>query len=98
MFRSGFAYIDARDGAQAVRRSLDSKSTGHQVYNVANADSTFVAPTAELVKKVFPNIPYHPVDKNPRHSLISIEKIRKDLGFEPEYNWQDEAKKQANLA
>lgn len=96
ILRSGFAYIDARDGAQSIRRSLDSTATGHHVYNIANADSAFVAPTAELVKKVFPNIPYHPVDKNPRHSLISIEKARKELGYEPEFNWQDEAKRQAN--
>ena len=37
-----FGYIDARDGAQAIRKGLEAKYTGHHQYLIANSvRSTF---------------------------------------------------------
>ena len=90
---SGFCYIDPRDCAQGFRLALESSLTGTHVFNIANADSTHTMPTAELAKKVFPNVQYTPATDNPREGLIDIRKARKMLGFDPKYDWQSEVKK-----
>lgn len=89
---SGFGYIDPRDCAQAFRLAIESSLKGKHVFNIANADSTYTQPTAELAKKVFPNVPYKQ-EKHDRESLISIKKAREVLGYEPKYDWQSEVKK-----
>ncbi|ORX37740.1 hypothetical protein BD324DRAFT_578376 [Kockovaella imperatae] len=90
---NGFGYIDPRDCAQAFRLSLEKPLKGTHVFNIANADSTYTAPTADLVKKVFPTVQYTAETDNPRESLISIKKAREVLGYEPKYDWQSEITK-----
>lgn len=46
----------------------------------------------ELVKVAFPNVKYSPT-QGPNDTLLSIDKARKELGFDPQHRWQDEAKK-----
>lgn len=90
---SGFCYIDPRDCAQAFRLAIESSLTGAHVFNIANADTTHVRPTAELVEMIFPGIPYKPDTDDPREGLISIKKAREVLGYAPKYNWQSEVKR-----
>jgi nucleoside-diphosphate-sugar epimerase len=72
---------------------LEKPLTGAHVFNIANADTCYVAPTAELAQRVFPNVKYTPDTSDPREGLISIKKAREVLGYDPKYTWQDEAKK-----
>ena len=82
-----WAYIDARDGAQAVRRALEAEITGAEVFVIANADTVMSRPNAELVAEVFPAAPLADgVGAN--DTLLSIEKARRILGYEPEHNWR----------
>lgn len=90
---SGFCYIDARDCAQAFRLSIESQLKGAHVFHIANADTAFKEKTSELVKKIFPDIPYTPDTDNPREGLISIKKAREMLGFNPVHEWQDQVPK-----
>ena len=46
----------------------------------------------ELVKHTFPNVKYTPT-KGPNDTLLSIDKAKKELGFNPQHTWQEEAKK-----
>ena len=46
----------------------------------------------ELVKAAFPNVKYH-TTKGTNDTLLSIDKARKELGFDPKYTWQNEAKR-----
>lgn len=86
---SAWAYIDASDGAQAVRLSLERKDTGHKVYLVANEDTVMDTPTAELVGTVFPSVRYTPTAGAGEHAtLLSIEKARRELGFAPRNGWR----------
>ena len=48
-----WGYIDARDGAQAVRLALESELTGTEVFIIANADTVMSRPNAALVKEFF---------------------------------------------
>ena len=52
-----WSYIDARDGAQAVRRALEHDPPGMDVFIIANADTVTSRPNVELVADVFPDVP-----------------------------------------
>jgi nucleoside-diphosphate-sugar epimerase len=85
-----WAYIDARDGAQAVRRGLTHEAVGADVFVIANADTVMSRPNAELLAEVYPDVPLaRPV--GPHETLLSIDKARRVLGYEPEHSWRDEA-------
>jgi len=82
-----WGYIDARDGAQAVRLAVESELTGTEVFIVANSDTVMIQPSAELVSGIFPDVPVkHPIEG--RETLLSIAKARRLLGYEPQHNWR----------
>jgi len=82
-----WGYIDARDGAQAVRKSLEYDVTGTDVFIVANADTVMSRPNEELLAEVFPGVPVQR-PFGPNDTLLSIEKARRLLGYEPEFSWR----------
>jgi nucleoside-diphosphate-sugar epimerase len=85
-----WTYIDARDAAQAVRLSLQAKLTGAHVFGIANADSVMSRPNGSLLDEVYPRAERRrPVEDH--ESLISIEKARRVLGYEPRYSWRQHA-------
>ncbi|HEY3259082.1 MAG TPA: NAD(P)-dependent oxidoreductase [Pseudonocardiaceae bacterium] len=83
-----WAYIDARDGAQAVRRAIEYEGTGMQVFIIANADTVMTKPTAELAAATFPDVPLTS-ELGTNETLLSIEKARRLLGYEPRHGWRD---------
>ncbi|MQA34456.1 NAD-dependent epimerase/dehydratase family protein [Modestobacter roseus] len=83
-----WGYIDARDGAQAVRRALEQRLPGPEVFIVANADTVMSRPTAELAAEVFPDVPVTR-DLGEHETLLSIDRARRLLGFAPEHSWRD---------
>lgn len=85
---NAWGYIDARDGAQAVRRALRLDATGYDVFVIANADTVMNRPSAELAAEFFPDVPLRtPVPGT--GTLLSIDKARRVLGYEPEHSWRD---------
>jgi nucleoside-diphosphate-sugar epimerase len=83
-----WSYIDARDGAQAVRRALEHRATGLDIFIIASPDTVMSRPNAELIATVFPDVPLkRPVEAN--ETLLSIDKARRVLGYEPRYSWRD---------
>jgi nucleoside-diphosphate-sugar epimerase len=84
-----WGYIDARDGAQAVRRALEFATTGTDVFIIANADTVMSRPNAELLAEVFPDVPVRD-GLGPNDTLLSIDKARRVLGYEPRYSWRTE--------
>jgi len=86
---NAWGYIDARDGAQAVRRALAHDVPSTDVFVIANADTVMRRPSAELVAEVFPHIPLRRAVEG-RETLLDISKARRVLGYEPEHSWLDE--------
>jgi hypothetical protein len=85
-----WGYIDARDGAQAVRKALEYERPGCDVFVIANADTVMSRPNSKLLAEVFPGVPVR--DGVGAHdSLLSIDKARRLLGYEPAYSWRTEA-------
>jgi UDP-glucose 4-epimerase len=84
-----WAYIDARDGAQAIRKALEADRTGAEVFIIANADTVMSRPNAELAAEVFPDVPLAS-DMGRNETLLSIDKARRLLGYEPRHSWRDQ--------
>lgn len=83
-----WSYIDARDGAQAVRLALDYRVPGLEVFIIANADTVMTTPTSDLARAVFPDVPVqHELGRH--ETLLSIDKARRLLGYEPRHGWRD---------
>jgi UDP-glucose 4-epimerase len=84
-----WGYIDARDGAQAIRRALEWDTTGFDRFIIAAADTVMSRPNAELVAEVFPGVPLKG-DLGVNDTLLSIDKARRVLGYAPDHSWRDE--------
>jgi nucleoside-diphosphate-sugar epimerase len=85
-----WSYIDARDAAQAIRRALAVPLTGAEVFIIANSDTVMARPTAELLSELFPQVPLKK-KLGTHEALMSIEKARRILGYEPQHSWRDAA-------
>ena len=88
-----WSYIDARDGAQAVRLALESDLTGCEIFVIANADTVMERPNAELLAECFPGVEVRG-RPGPHDTLLSIDKARRLLGYEPRYGWRSEVVQQ----
>ena len=83
-----WGYIDARDGAQAVRLALEHDATGLDVFIIANADTVMSRSSADLMAEVFPDVEGRS-DLDEHQTLLSIDKARRILGYEPQHSWRD---------
>ncbi|UQX88658.1 NAD(P)-dependent oxidoreductase [Jatrophihabitans telluris] len=83
-----WGYIDARDGAQAVRRALAYATPGAEVFIVANADTVMSRPSASLAAEVFDGVEVRK-ELGEHETMLSIDKARRLLGFAPEHSWRD---------
>ena len=85
--RITWSYIDARDLGQLVDRAIATDGLGFQIFNAAQDDCSSDLPTAELLRRFYPEVPI----KRPLgefETLLSNAKAREMLGFRPEYSWR----------
>ncbi len=82
-----WGYIDGRDGAQAVLKALELDMTGFDRFIIAAADTVMSRPNAELVAEVFPGVPVTR-GLGEHDTLLSIDKARRVLGFDPQHSWR----------
>jgi UDP-glucose 4-epimerase len=85
-----WGYIDARDGAQAIQKALEWDATGFDRFIIAAADTVMSRTNAELVAEVFPGVPLKRDDLDDNETLLSIDKARRLLGYDPQHSWRDE--------
>ena len=85
-----WGYIDARDGAQAVRLALESELTGTEIFIIANADTVLSRPNAAVIEEFFPGVEVRD-GIGDHETLLSIDKAKRLLGFKPAYSWRDSA-------
>ncbi|MGX1159530.1 nucleoside-diphosphate-sugar epimerase [Arthrobacter sp. SLBN-100] len=83
-----WGYIDGRDGAQAVARALENGQPGFEAYIIANADTVMSRSSASLAAEVFPGVKVTK-ELGEHETMLSIDKARRLLGFEPEHSWRD---------
>jgi nucleoside-diphosphate-sugar epimerase len=84
-----WGYIDARDGAQACRLALELDAVGREIFIIANADTVMSTPSADLAAQVYPGVEIRGEVRG-TSTLLSIDKARRVLGYEPQFSWRDE--------
>jgi len=83
-----WGYVDARDVARAVARSLEAHIRGSEVAIIAAADTCMRRPSADLMTEVFPSVEMRrPVEG--RETLLAIDHARSVLAYEPVHSWTD---------
>ena len=83
-----FGYVDARDVAGAVIAALTADFTGAESMTIAAADTTWRQPNETLVREFYPQTRLKP-DTGPYETLISIDKARRLIGYQPRHSWRD---------
>ena len=81
--------IDARDGAQAIRLALESDLTGCEIFVIANADTVMERSNTELLAEWFSDVDVRG-EIGLNDTLLSIDKARRLLGYEPQHSWRNE--------
>ena len=82
-----WGYIDARDGAQAIRKALAYEPRGCDVFIIAAADTVMSRSNNELITEIFPDVEVRG-DVGEHATLLAIAKARRVLGFEPQFSWR----------
>ncbi len=90
-----WSYIDERDAALACRLAIGADVTAlagrpSASFIIAAADTVMTQPSADLMRQVFPGVPLR--DGIGAHAtLLSIDRARQVMGFEPRHSWRDHA-------
>jgi nucleoside-diphosphate-sugar epimerase len=86
-----WAYVDARDVAQACRLGLEADIKGAEAFIIASADSCMERTNRHLMNEVFPTVPLRD-DTGDHDTLLAVDKARKMLGYKPGAWWRENAK------
>lgn len=84
-----WSYIDGRDGALAVDLALGRSGPGFERFIIASPDTVMTRPNAELLAEVFPDVEVRG-EIGEHTTLLSIDKARQLLGYDPQHSWRDE--------
>ena len=83
-----WGYVDARDVAQAARLALELDVPGSEQYIIAANDTVMDRSSKGLMEEVYPTVEIRK-DLGEFETLLSIDKARELLGYEPDYTWRD---------
>jgi len=86
--RNLFAYIDTRDLGQMTLRCLETDGLGFEVFNVANADMSVSASTAEVIARFYDGVEVRR-EMGRDETFYCIDKARDLLGYQPRHSWRD---------
>jgi nucleoside-diphosphate-sugar epimerase len=71
-----------------VVRALENGKPGFEAFIIANADTVMSRPSSALAAEVFPDVKVTK-ELGEHETMLSIDKARRLLGFEPEHTWRD---------
>lgn len=87
-----FSVVDVRDVAEAARLSLTAEIQGHQAFLLTSDENRIQIPSAEIVAKYYPNLPWPTVSKEEYLgrgefiSLVDCSRAKEVLGWRAKYN------------
>jgi nucleoside-diphosphate-sugar epimerase len=82
-----WGYIDVRDAGQAVQKALETRGPGYETFIIANADTVMSRSSTSLAAEVFPGVRITK-ELGEHETLLSIDKARRLLGYEPQFGWR----------
>jgi nucleoside-diphosphate-sugar epimerase len=83
-----WGYVDESHVAHAVERALEADVSGAESFIIAAADTVMPRPSRELMAETYPAVPIRG-DVDEHGTLLSIEKARRMLGYEPQFSWRE---------
>ncbi|MBM3188369.1 MAG: NAD(P)-dependent oxidoreductase [Chloroflexi bacterium] len=84
-----FQYVDARDVARACRLALSAEGLdGFEAFYLAT-DTMLAEDTRVVVERLYPDLRAMAANLKGKEGMVSIEKARRKLGFEPQYSWRN---------
>lgn len=86
-----WAFIDVRDAAQSLEKGLTADYEGDHVLFVNDTYNSLGYDSRTLIRLFFPDVSVFKNDLPGSSSLVSIERARALIGFEPEYSIQNTA-------
>jgi nucleoside-diphosphate-sugar epimerase len=87
-----FSYVDVRDVAEAAALSLTAHVEGHQAFLLAANENRMRMPTAEIVEKYYPQLPWPKISKadylarGENVGLLDCSAAASVLGWQPKYS------------
>jgi nucleoside-diphosphate-sugar epimerase len=91
-----WAYVDARDAAQAFRLSLeklDKQDLRYEIHNIGAEDVFSQADSLDLIRRYYPDVKMilnkEDFLTEKKKALFDITKAQKELGYRPKFTWQD---------
>lgn len=82
-----FAYLARDDAARALKRCIEADFSGHETFFTTAADTNMETPTEDLMDACYPDADHG--DVSGTDSLVSCEKARRVLDWEPTVSWRD---------
>lgn len=80
--------VDLVPPADSQTSSVLADLTDFGHFIIAAADTVVDRPSAELMGEVYPKVRYRPT-AGEHDTLLSIDKARRLLGYEPRWSWRD---------
>ncbi|WP_099466596.1 NAD-dependent epimerase/dehydratase family protein [Konateibacter massiliensis] len=88
-----WSYIDARDIAVACRLAIEAEGLGSIALNLSADDTSMDIKSSELMKAEFPEVKDIRIPIDNYHTLLSNEKAKKVLNWQPVHYWRDNVPK-----
>ncbi len=85
-----WAYVDVRDAAQALEKSVTSDYTGSHPLFINDVHNSLGFDSRTLIRLFYPEVSRFTAEIGGSASLVSIERARALIGFEPEYSLEVE--------
>lgn len=83
-----FSYLHIDDAASIARLAIEADFEGHEVFWAVAADTSMATESATLAAEFFPEADVRDALEG-TETLISIDKARELLGWEPERTWRE---------
>ena len=83
-----WSYVDESHVTESIRCSLTADVQGADSFIIAAPDTVMQRPSSELMHEVFPGVPV-PEDLPEHGSLLSSDKARRVLGYDPQWSWRE---------
>ena len=81
-----WSYVDERDSAQSIEKGLTANYEGHHALFINARDNSLDYDSTTLVKLFFPEVKQWKSPLQGAQSLVSIDKARALIGYEPEHS------------
>ena len=84
-----WSYIDARDAAVAMELAIQAEGLGSIALNLANDETSMDLPSAELMKRVYPDVEIRE-ELETYQTLLDNRRAKETLGWQPRHRWREE--------